>query len=350
MRKLFCLCFLLSAFILHANDGTYMSSGGQIYPVKEEQIRISREVLSFRVHDKVCEVSISFEFINSSAQSRKLLVGFQAPTASGDVDHEVANKCQITDFKIQSEGKLLPYQLKVAECADCELKEPGQISFSQMESGVFVFLFEMTFKPGLNRIGHCYTFPASSSVEMQAAYDYILTTGSKWAGGKIEDLTVLFDLGPNQYFFVDDVFGSEAQWSLIGTGKIGDSKEILGSRRRMVSVGSGQLMIRVLQLKPTSEIGFGILYEHSRMPDDKVTLAVESLHADEDLGKKELRLIRNTLYAKRGYVFKDQELFDYFSSKAWYFPDPNLQMKDILFTEQEKRFIERISQLEKTAK
>ena len=36
------------------------------------------------------------------------------------------------------------------------------------------------------------------------------------------------------------------------------------------------------------------------------------------LSKKELRLARNELYARRGYIFEDEELSAYFSSKSWY--------------------------------
>lgn len=43
----------------------------------------------------------------------------------------------------------------------------------------------------------------------------------------------------------------------------------------------------------------------------------------EELGlmsKDELRLARNEIYARHGYIFKDQELQKYFESKSWYTP------------------------------
>ncbi len=36
-----------------------------------------------------------------------------------------------------------------------------------------------------------------------------------------------------------------------------------------------------------------------------------------------LALIRNEIYARNGYIFQKQKYKDYFSSKAWYSPDPN---------------------------
>lgn len=44
---------------------------------------------------------------------------------------------------------------------------------------------------------------------------------------------------------------------------------------------------------------------------------------DEDLAgltKQELRIARNEIYARHGYIFKSQDLKDYFGSKDWYQP------------------------------
>ncbi len=46
---------------------------------------------------------------------------------------------------------------------------------------------------------------------------------------------------------------------------------------------------------------------------------------DEALGKlstNELSLARNEIYARHGYIFKSSDLNKYFSTKAWYNPDP----------------------------
>lgn len=38
------------------------------------------------------------------------------------------------------------------------------------------------------------------------------------------------------------------------------------------------------------------------------------------LSVKKLRLARNELYARHGYIFKDEKLYSYFSKKSWYVP------------------------------
>ena len=140
--------------------------------------------------------------------------------------------------------QILPYKIKLAECEDCELKEMNELHFSQFSSGVFVYLFDVTFKPGINKINHSYSFPASSNVSIDQFYSYILTTGAKWANGKIKDLTVQVDMGANKYFYVSDIFGQKADWSIIGSGKVTGKRFDYGEDTgRMVRIISGKLQI-----------------------------------------------------------------------------------------------------------
>ena len=51
------------------------------------------------------------------------------------------------------------------------------------------------------------------------------------------------------------------------------------------------------------------------------------------LSPKELSYLRNQIYAKHGYVFKSQELNDYFSQFSWYHPDPSVTGRELNSTE-----------------
>lgn len=352
--------FLISLITVLAfcNDGTYLSSGGVIYPTIETKISLEKEILSFTVRDDIAQVDILFEFNNPEKVERKLLIGFQAPTAAGDVSDKTASTCQIKDFTIQKDGLLIPYVLKAAECEDCELKAPNAFSFSQEESGIFVFLFEVTFKPGLNSINHSYNFPASGNVAFDQLYNYILTTGAKWANNQIKDLTIHFDLGNNKYFFVNDVFGPTAAWSIIGTGKVTDKMINLGKDKgRMIRVLNGKLQVSVKDFTPTKNVDFGIINKHSfiTQPTDYETLESNSvidlsyLRFDEEANysKKELRLMRNTIYAQYGYKFKDEALLRYFTQFDWYIPNPNLKISQIELNKLEEQFIKAITAKEK---
>ena len=42
--------------------------------------------------------------------------------------------------------------------------------------------------------------------------------------------------------------------------------------------------------------------------------------------KEELRFIRNEVFARKGYVFKSQNLNNYFKGRLWYKPNPNIAL------------------------
>lgn len=349
---------IILAISVYGNDGVYLTRGGIIYPTKESKITLDREDLSFSVHDKICRVDILFEFNNPENVERKLMIGFQAPTAVGDVTNEISNSNQIADFKILVNGQILPYKIKAAECEDCQLKEPKEFHFSLGMQGVFVYLFELTFKPGINRINHSYSFPASTNVAFDQIYNYILTTGSKWAGGTIKNLTINFDLGSNTYFYVNDIFGKNANWSIIGSGIVTNKKFGNGEDTcRMVRVISGSLQIDVKEFRPLKNIEFGIICENSfvthstdfeKIEEGKVFSICElCLYKDVKYTKETLKILRNTVYAQYGYSFNSQDMKDYFNQFEWYLPDPNLTIEQIKLTEKEKKFINEILKREK---
>jgi YARHG domain/zinc-ribbon domain len=60
--------------------------------------------------------------------------------------------------------------------------------------------------------------------------------------------------------------------------------------------------------------------DHILPVSDKRVMSEEDI---ANLTKGQLRLARNEIYARHGYVFKSQDLQKYFSSKSWYHPDPS---------------------------
>jgi predicted nucleic acid-binding Zn-ribbon protein len=60
--------------------------------------------------------------------------------------------------------------------------------------------------------------------------------------------------------------------------------------------------------------------DHILPASDKRVVSEEDI---ANLTKGQLRLARNEIYARHGYVFKSQDLQTYFSSKSWYHPAPS---------------------------
>lgn len=356
---LFYCCLILSLITVNANDGVYLSSGGMIYPTQETKISIEKEVLSFTVSEAVCNVNIYFEFNNPESIDRTLLVGFQAPTPQGDIPDANLNKNLISNFVIMSAGSIIPYREKYAECKDCPLLETSDYK-SEDGGGVFIYLFEITFKPGKNVIQHSYSFPASANVEMEQMYDYVISTGAKWAGGAIKQLTIQMDLGDNAYFYVDDVFTNSAQWKIIGTGHVTDTyfNNYNDIRSRMIRIISGHLEISIDNFTPLSEIAFGVINANSfictplnyREIADNRVFVILPLPLSPDYTLDELKLLRNTVYAQHGYVFKNEDLIQYFKQFDWYIPNPNLSLNDILLNPEELQYVNAIIEQEANIK
>lgn len=51
----------------------------------------------------------------------------------------------------------------------------------------------------------------------------------------------------------------------------------------------------------------------------------------------DLKVMRNEIYARHGYIFKTQEMIDYFNSQTWYYP--SLRNVDHKLSEVEKKNI-----------
>lgn len=64
-----------------------------------------------------------------------------------------------------------------------------------------------------------------------------------------------------------------------------------------------------------------------------------------DYSSKELKIMRNEIFARYDYIFKNQELREYFGPKKWYMP--NNENVDSYLTDIEKKNIELIKGLEK---
>ncbi|KAA1244033.1 YARHG domain-containing protein [Aquimarina sp. RZ0] len=59
--------------------------------------------------------------------------------------------------------------------------------------------------------------------------------------------------------------------------------------------------------------------------------------------KEELRLIRNEVFARKGYVFKSEDLNTYYKTKSWYTPNTSVK---VTLSDEEQNYIDKIKTLE----
>ncbi|MGF6906378.1 YARHG domain-containing protein [Fusobacterium sp. PH5-44] len=360
MKKIILILVIALSLNIFANDGAYLSHGGVIFPINENNISMEKEILSFKVRDEICYVNVQFTFNNPKNEYQKLLVGFQAPGPFGDLDQKDKGN-GIKGFTIFYENKIVPYELKRAHDEDGKLYSLKDFVPEDVEenSGIYVYLFEIEFKPGLNIVNHSYSFPASTNVIIKNMYNYILTTGARWADNTIKNLTIEIDMGNNQYFYVEDIFENKAKWSIIGTGKIVD-KNIAGledNYLKMIRIISGYLKIELNNFTPKANIDFGIINEKTfamagfvNTDIEKKLSELEYYNDENDYSKEQLKFFRNAIYAKYGYDFKDQSLKKLYSQYEWYIPNPNLDINEINMTQLDNELLRKIMEQEKLMK
>lgn len=359
MKTLYSFIILLIPFLLSANDGMFLSEGGQLIPVKETSIEMQKEILYLKYTPNGMEVSVYFEFYNPG-DARDEIVGFVTPPASEDftMSEEEREKIRtakpekhpyIDDFMVMVNKKLLPYQVNYVE------KSGFKNDFFDARGGDYIYYFNVHFEKGMNVVRHHYIFKGSSSLN-DISFAYRLTTGIMWAGGKIGDFTLIID-ATNEAMTIFSPKHKDnyiSPWNVQGIGNFLTLKD---AHRAFMK--SGVLSCQVENFVPTSDLYIQFTPKHHYLLP--VTNGTEMFHSgvllnffyfdpveykdgfEQDfaaLTDAELQLLINFFYAIHSYNFKTESIKTQFSKCIWYIPDPNLKMEDIKFTEREQALID----------
>lgn len=150
---------------------------------------------------------------------------------------------------------------------------------------------------------------------------------------------------------------SELDWknsSIIATYEAEISKEDLLKRKEEVlaRVNAGkatpedEIELRLLSSRIGTWLGAEDTPEENRSPLEDPSLLDKLLTKEqlENLSKRDLRILRNTVYARRGRPFKSALLQNYFFSTDWYQEDPNYS--DAKLTDIDRRNIKLIRSVE----
>lgn len=338
MKTLTTILVLILTFTLFGQDVT--SYGGIIYPTKKTKISIEKKNLSFTVRDEIAFVDVLYEFNNPETKAQKLVFEYRVPAQFNT--YESKNTCQLKDFTLVQDEKIIPYKLKVALDEGKELIDPNDPKIEDGGYGDFVFLFEITFKPGKSTLQHSFNFLQSGDADIAESYHYSMNNDEMWANGTIKELVVTIDRGPNQYFFVQHLFEKTADWSIIGTGKVSEAVvEYFGEEpTKFIRTLSGKVQIKATNFQSSELFHFGKIHSYfftSNLGD----------FDDMDVTKSELRILRNTIYAQHGYVFSSADLKKHFNQFAWYMPNPSIKMEDIKLSKKEQELLAELLDLEK---
>ncbi len=360
----------------NANDGTYFTKGNQLIPLHETDISIRREVLTITLTDNgFARVDVQYEFYNPGNQNKRVLMGFEADPSYNDdyTFHPDGVHPDIKNFTVEMNG--LPLSYRNAACVSDKiplmpidttkkyivfdnnnLYEKGK---SPMETGnyddgisySYVYYFYADFKPGINRVHHTYTYRLSVVVGIPWLLDYKLTPASRWAGGKIDDFTLVVRVENTAKHFVifDDAFPGAKYTVTEGTGKVRQNK-LYDNPCHEFSLRNGTIKLHTTNFSPKEELGiqavgvytlnnepYRLGYSYDRTSSVFLWYGREEKPSDAAFLT---RVAHNLPYAHRGHVFRDKRLKAYFESLWWYMTDPNYKDSDSDFTDVDRQYIE----------
>jgi len=338
--SLFTFLILLKSSILFANDGAYFMSGNQLVPIKETSVQVRKEILSLkRVANDFLEVTVDYTFFNPEKTSKTILVGFEAFSPSGDADFYPKNGQHpyMNDFTVNLNQKILPFEISYLSTEDAK----KELSLKDIENTIkefdyaefyYVYHFNATFKPGENRLVHTYKFRLSGSVDYLYNFEYILTTANRWANNKIDNFTLNVDMGDYQDFYINPTFfKSVNEWSVNGIGKKVDGfmkeyRHSNGENAAAFFVQKGIVQFKKKDFHPKGELFLFnpryLTYQEPFDLDMYLPLSTDSdPYFEEATDENALKVLQNLPYARRGYIFNNSVLKNYYENVPWYIPN-----------------------------
>jgi hypothetical protein len=360
MKPFLPFIILLFASSIFANDGAFKANGNHLIPVSETDISVKKEILTIKkIRDQYIEVTVYYEFFNPK-QEKNLTVGFEAFSPTGDVDGMPRNGLHpyMRDFTVQVNDKLLQY--KVAYVTDSAYVEKGKVvskplnetEIAENENYVnffYVYHFEAKFKKGLNIVKHTYNYDLSSGIEYFYHFGYILTAAKRWANKRIDDFTLIIDMGEFETFMINkQFFNSSKEWLINGIGKAKDLEtgEYPAADEAAVKfhIQKGNLVFQQKNFTPKGELVVFAEPFHS-MPGNSIPF---SYHQQDMIPVpstvEQRKILRNLPYARRGMVFKKPAIQNYYETFDWYIPNPNYVPETKLLTDQEKEWIRKLGE------
>lgn len=352
------LLSLLNTSLCIGNDGAFYAKGNQLIPMRETDISVKKEILCLKkIDNKYIEVSVYYEFFNPK-EEKQLTIGFEAFSPDGDVDGTPKNGQHpyIRDFTVAVNNKILNYN--IAYVTDSTYNKKGTIAsidlakFNGSKSGnsvdfFYVYHFNVNFKKGSNIIKHTYNYDLSGSVGYHYYFEYVLTAAKRWANKQIDDFTLLIDMGEFETYSINkSFFKSHRDWQLSGIGKW---EEIKGNPNTFIEndalkfhMQKGYLIFQQKNFKVDGDL---FLYAQNYINNQNLNYIPFSYYQESHITDAQNALQRKILYnlpfARRGYIFQNKELNDYFNNLDWYIANPNYLPNKEMLTIREQQWLEK---------
>jgi len=288
----------------YANDSNLGSRGGNVFPFNSNHVKMVSENIEVIFLEDYAQVICEFIFENLTDSEEHVTMGFPKyswHSASSDVE-------PISNFRTSINN--MPEKVKEASQITKNVRYEEEVKKW--------YVWNYVFKPKERiKVVNTYNSKYGYYGFRTSGFSYIIGTGKTWEG-KIGSGHFSFKFAP-----------TFLKHNIINVSQ-GDSISC--------EISDDEIVCKFNEYEPEENEYFNIEF----IDVDKL------FHADESffklLSKENLRLLRNEFFARKGYLFNDENLLTYFSRAAWY--QPKYGIKEIILTDKEKELIEIIKRVE----
>lgn len=303
-----------------ANDAFLGSRGGNVFPIiHNESIRMEKEVIHVLMGKDSCSVTCKFWFKNTGTKHENVFMGFP------DYINLIA----------QNTNPLRGFTCSVNGVQTRWYKQTQITTFDSLAVNYENwFCWDVQFEPGETiLVENTYHGDLGGSVDGTVSFSYLIGTAQTWSS-TIANGKVVFDYSQiASKVFIDTTFYSDATLPL-GLNRTIYNDSTVFSYNNYLPKWNETLHVRLVDYW---SVPYGEFV-------DEVNKYQYNPTCFKTKDQSTLRLIRNEVFARHGYVFKDAELMDYFQHQSWYKPnagfDPNSLSKF------ERMFVNYIKDLE----
>ncbi|WP_243347927.1 YARHG domain-containing protein [Parabacteroides sp. FAFU027] len=311
MKKIILLFTLtIQITLIFADDTNLGSQGGNVFPImRNKYIRMAKEDVKVKMLKDSCIVTCLFWFKNYSREKQYVFMGFPDYFECVGEDSESLRHftCQINNKKTE----VRPLSQKITEELDT-----AEVNYERW------YCWDTNFKPNETLlIWNTYVANWGGSADGTLLISYLIGTGRTWHE-TIGDGKITFD------------FSDLVSQSFVDTTGYGTHKLSPGMTRQ---VYNDSIVYSFKNYYPD----WGEQYSVSLLPFWKYYAYNDTISTNpykEGRGefsfeykytKPTLRLMRNEVYARHGYIFKDEALNTYFRKFKWYKPNPKFEMNQL---------------------
>lgn len=333
------ISIILSSINAYANDTAFGGSGSAPMPIEQTDVQMASEHVVITGRDLIrgwkhgmWDVTCDFTFVNTLDKPVKVKMGFPFPARNEEME------ANIPEGKKVKIGDPMVYDFKAfvrsAPVAVTKQKLSPNVKLGlEYDTG---FIWEVEFAPKETvQIRNTYNTATTFDVMGYTWVNYVLKTGGNWKNGAIGRSQI--EVVPNVPAKLCSELDKNADY--LGVEPAGVKTEGKGAATKFVWDLKNFRPQNDLQL--CMQTGGDYVRQKILMPvriDDDVEKSVSKMK------KEDLRILRNTVYAQYGMIFKDESLNKYFAGKWWYAPNPNFEPKDL--TPEDKELVSAISKVE----